>query len=150
MKKKTGLLTLAAFALVVIFGLAGSVQAAPVPPAGTPAESKSATPKIVTYASSRVFTQDTTLDAAVVSGYGLMDVQYVVVGAGGLNTVTLTLLHSNDASRWVTGTALFGPATAAANTTDMARAHLFGAFTTVFVDVTNATPITLTVNGLAR
>lgn len=155
MKRIPALLVLTAFSVAVVLGLGLSAQpavAAPVPPSGAVADSI-VNPRQVTFASSRVFTQDTRLDAVALARYGLIDFQYTLNGPATSNAFTLTLMHSNDASSWVTGTSLFGTITATTSTsgtTDMTRSHNFGAFSTIYVDVTNSGPVTLTLSGLAR
>ena len=150
MKRLNALITLGVFLVAVFLAIALPSRAATVPPPGSAAESKSTSPRIVTFASSRVFTQDTRLDAAALPGYALIDLQYVVVGTLAANPFTLTLRHSNDASAWATGSDTFSTITPVTNSTDMTRTHLFGAFTTINVDVTNGNALTLTLIGLAR
>lgn len=155
MKKINGNVILGVIAAALIaLTSAMPAAAAPVPPASLTYQQgvSNSNPKRIIFAQSRVFTADTRLDAQVVQNYGQIDLQYVIEGfAGGSETVQFGLLHSNDATYWMTGTNMLPAAvTIVTATTDMTRTALFGSYAAVFVDINGVIPVTMTIIGLAR
>jgi hypothetical protein len=141
---------LIAFAIVAALGLSSAVQAAPAP-LNPPSQPVAPTAKIVTFASLQRITANGRVSTIAVPQYGALDLQYVVDAADGANPFTATVEYSNDATNWVRNTAAAWSNTAATTgTTDMTRTHLYGAFATVYVSVTNSTPITLSLVGLVK
>jgi hypothetical protein len=82
-----------------------------------------------------------------VGSHEKIDLQ-AVVDVGVVNTTTLKLQFSNDGTNWIDG-ATFGTALVAdANT--MQQYQVYGRYVRAYADVTNASPITLTVIGVLR
>ena len=81
--------------------------------------------------------------------YLVSDMEFVI-DQGTTNTVTLSLLHTNDTgdSNYTTGQAIV--TANAADADDLNRFDLYGAYTCVQIDVANANTITWTVTALAR
>lgn len=144
--------SIALIALVVAttFGVASVVNAAPGPLA-VPQQADNQVARTVSFASSQVITGNGRLSIVPIPQYDTLDLQYVVVGAGGANAFTATVEYSNDAINWSRASAAsWSNTTATTGTTDMTRTHLYGAFASVYISTTDATPITLSVIGLAR
>lgn len=141
---------LVAFAIVAAFGVSSVVQAAPAP-LNPPSQPVAAQPKSVVFASATRVTANGRLAIVPLPQYGALDLQYVIDAADGANPFTATVEYSNDALNWVRASAASWSNTAATTgTTDMTRTHLYGSFATVYVSVTNSTPITVTFIGLAK
>ncbi len=148
--KTRAVVALFAFAIVAAFGVSSAVQAAPAP-LNPPSQPANATAKIVTFASQTRITANGRVSTVAIPQYGALDLQYVVDAADGANPFTVTVEYSNDATNWVRNSAAAWSNTAATTgTTDMTRTNLYGAFATVYVSVTNSTPITLSLTGLVK
>ena len=90
--------------------------------------------------------------------FDVVDYQWVLTQSG-TNTTTITTEYSNNASgaTWTGGnyvtaaTLLSGtPVPASTPSTNMAEHAVFGRYNCVYVDVTNATPVTVYVSGVAK
>lgn len=150
LSKPLASLVLIAVALATTFGVSSAVNAAPGP-LSVPQQVSNVSPKTVTFANAQQITANGRLAVVPLPQYGTLDLQYVVDGAGGANAFTATVEYSNNALNWSRASAAaWSNTTATTSTTDMTRTNLYGAFATVYISVTDATPITLTVIGLAR
>ena len=140
------------FAIVATLGITSVVHAGPPAPfGGNTSQPSNPTAKIVSFGTSSRITANGRLTTVALPQYGALDLQYVVDAADGPNPFTVTVEYSNDATNWVRpGASVWLNTAATTGTTDMTRTHLYGAFATVYVSVTNSTPITLTLVGLAR
>jgi hypothetical protein len=150
LSKPLASLVLIALVIATTFGVSSAVNAAPGP-VSVPQQVSTTSPKSVIFATSQQITANGRLAVVPLPQYGTLDLQYVVDGAGGANAFTATVEYSNDALNWSRASAAaWSNTTATTGTTDMTRTLLYGSFATVYVSVTNSTPITITVLGLAR
>jgi hypothetical protein len=150
MKNKISILVgLLAFAAATLFGVASSANASLTNP---PSNQRDFAPlaRVVTFDSALRVVNDTNSTAIQLPTFGTLDLQYVVVGNDGSTPFTMTIQYSNDGTNWATGATLFTNATSTANSTNMTRTHNFGGYTRVAIDTTNSTPLTLTINALAK
>jgi hypothetical protein len=138
-----------AILMVAVFGFSSFASASiTTPPSNQQGFEQRA--RVVTFDSALRVVNDTNSTALALGNFGVLDVQYVVVGNEGSTPFTMTVQYSNDNTNWVTGVTLFLNATSTAASTSMTRTHNFGGYTRLAIDTTNTTPLTLTLNALAR
>lgn len=90
--------------------------------------------------------------------FDVMDMQYVVTQSG-TNTITVKSQYSNNASggTWTGGNYVDGntylsgtPVPASTPFTGLTQQALFGYYHCIYADVTNATPVSIYVSGVAK
>jgi len=123
---------------------AAAPEAAPTP-LSNPVHSEDAIN--VQWASAKVISSDTYLDAKQLINYETLDLSYTVDVAS-VNTTTLTIQFSNDGDNWDDGIAI--ASAVVADATDLQQINNFGRYTRFKVDVTNDNPITWTVLAVAK
>lgn len=97
--------------------------------------------------SASAVTADSTSTCFDVGNYSVIDALYVI-DQGTTNTVTLTSKWSVDGTTTASGINLV--ASNVADATDMAQLQVFGRYWCVLADVTNANPLTVTVQAIAK
>lgn len=141
--------------LVLAWSVAPAEAANPVPlaaptPVSEPRGAVAAS--VAELASGKVITADVRLGCIDTKVANKLDV-YVNLTTGVVNTATVTLQHINTNPNAAGAAFADGPDVAAAVVTDtvaMQQVQAFGAWSCVFVDVTNANAITLTANALVK
>lgn len=121
----------------------GAPAAAPTPVSVTQPVA-GATPKVVTWFNNQTITADTTSPCIDLSPYNLADI-YTDINQTATNTTTLTLRFGNSASALVDGVNVVS-----SNTSDAAALQpfeLFGVCTAILANVSNSTPVAITVNA---
>ena len=109
-------------------------------------------PVVVTFAEAESITADTRLGCADTRLVNLLDINYVI-NQGTVNTVTLTLQHTNDDPTSASAAFADGLDAVAANAADvtaMQQLQAFGAWTCIYADVANTNTLVLTVDALLK
>lgn len=134
-------------------GVARAAQPGPLAaptPVSEPRGAASAT--VAELASGRVITGDVRLGCVDSRAANKLDVFYALT-TGTVNTATITLQHINTNPNAAGAVFADGPDVATnvvTDTTAMQQVQAFGAWTCIFVDVTNTEAITLTANALMK
>lgn len=141
--------------LVALFGalnLSTPVAAAPsFAPTPVSADRSPEQPHVAVLMDSQVITQDTRSGCVNSAWYERADVQYEV-DEGATNTATLKLQFTNETpgdagTSYVDGLTI---ATASADTTSMQQMQVFGAWTCVYADLSNANAMTISIKALLK
>lgn len=156
MKSKIALL--ATIALVLFAGLMLSMNvqqvgmAAPVPaPTPVSAERTGVEPMDVIFFTAESVTADTTSTCAALANYERADIYYAVtIDGDNVNTTTLTLQHGNSPGALVDGIGVVSAVAATAS--DMQQVQLFGRYTCLKIDTTDASTgtVVVTANALVK
>ena len=124
------------------------VQASPLDaptPVSSPSTRASST-SLAAFSRSSRLTASARSAVVDLSDYNLLDLQWVIT-MGTVNTTTLKLQYSNDGQNWADGVSV---ATLASSTGGMNQFNNFGRYTAVYATLTNSSPITITLVGLAK
>lgn len=144
------LFLMAALIVSPVFNLAPElVQGAPAP-APTPITQyqREDSPRIVEFwGSATALTADTRSTCYDLAGYNNIDIHYII-DQGTVNTTTVTLEHSNNNSTYPDGINVV--ASNAADADVMQQYPLFGKWTCLYANLTNANTFTITAIGLAK
>lgn len=96
-------------------------------------------------------TTDTIVGCMQSNNHSVADIQFVIDQTS-VNTMTLKLQHTNDtpgsSATYINGANIV--ANNAADASDMVQLQLFGAWTCVYADVTNASTVNVNVSALLR
>lgn len=103
--------------------------------------------KVITLFSTDVLTADRNGPTQNIIGNDATDLQWVIDQTA-VNTVTLKIQYSVNGTNWIDGATFV--TSNAADAGDMQQYPLFGQFVRVNADVTNASPVTITVMGVAK
>lgn len=150
---------IAMIAILALVFLASLFAAAPN---GAPVQAAIITPVVQTgrgpetarmaeYFAARVITADTRI-CFDLAGYETMDLQYAVdATASNATTVTLQQTNINPTSGpFNSGNVIATVPATPADADAMSQVPLFGRWNCMFVDVTNSSPVTITVIGVAK
>lgn len=137
----------ALLAILVIAGLSGLAGTQSAVPAQAAPQAQ-ATPSLVTIFSSQVLTQDTRSNAVDLGQYDRADVEVNIVQGGTVNTATVRMDKSVSGYNWANGTTLLNAS--AISTTVVATHTAVGRYGSVYVDLANSQPVTLTVSAWRR
>ncbi len=102
----------------------------------------------VKFFDSQVITADGGSTVFVLPKYEALDIMYVIDQPTSVNTCTLKLEHSNDATNWTDGLTIVDAN--AADADGLNQFTNFGIYTRVYADVTNTNELTVTVIGVAK
>jgi len=148
---------IAALVLVIAAMLVGSVlisattaNAAPLPAptaVSAPADRAPRARHPITFFSAARTTADGRGTVYSLPDYNVMDLQWVV-DVGTVNTTTLKFQFSNDGVNWVDGASI--EAGIVADKNSLQQFPIYGRYVSVYADVTNTNPITLTLIGVAK
>jgi hypothetical protein len=106
------------------------------------------TPVPVTIWNNNRITADTRSNAQELRNYSRSDIQITLVQGGTVNTTTVRLDRSNSGFAWATGATLLDAS--AISTTVVVSSNLIGRYGSIYADVSNSQPVTLTVISLNR
>lgn len=139
------LLAVALLPLGVVQGAGPDPVAGPTPVSVT----RPAADGVITFDpfSARVVTGDVTSGCVDVGRFAVVDALYQIDQTD-VNTVTLTTRWSIDGVLMASGVHLVTGN--AADATDLQQVQVFGRFLCVLADVTNASPVTITVQAIAK
>jgi hypothetical protein len=150
------------YALIAILALVFLASLFVVSPNGAPVQAAIITPvvndrggpeapRIAEYFASRVVTADTRI-CFDLAGYETLDLQYAV-DATASNATTVTHQQTNispTAGPFNSGSIIATVPATPADADAMSQVAVFGRWNCMFVDVTNASPVTITVIGVAK
>jgi len=102
----------------------------------------------VEWASARVLTEDTYLDAKQLINYETLDVSYTLDKTV-TNTCTVTVQFSNDGTNWASGINI-ATNVGSEDATDLLQINNFGRYTRFKIDLANTNPITWTILAVAK
>jgi len=146
---------LVALALVAIFSAVLSVTpsaAAPLPaPTPVSVARTGVAPLDVTFFTAESVTADTTSTCIALANYERADIYYnVTIDGSNVNTTALTMQFGNSPSALVDGIAL--QASTGVSVTNMQQVQLFGRYTCIKIDATDAATgtVIVTANALAK
>lgn len=133
------------FLMAVIILLAGLslrfLGGAEAAPAAAIPEAQ-ATPAVSTVWTANRITADTRSGALDLRNYTQSDVQITIVQSASINTTTVRLDRSNSGYDWGSGTTILNAS--GASTTVVVSSSLVGRYGSVYADVTNSNPVTIT------